>query len=183
VFFTSFARGGRAITASYSGDTAHDKSTGITLVAVAAPASTDGCLVFGHGRITAANGDHASFRGLAVASPPRGRELYRDNGPANPFRLDSTSVDAVTCTTDASSASVFGTAKLNSGTTVEYRIDIQLGAWERGHDTYRIRLSNSYDSGTDPIRHGDVDIRVRSSEHQHHDANANHTRGGQQDGG
>jgi hypothetical protein len=150
VFFTSFPRGGQAITASYGGDAAHDKSTGITLVAVEVPASTDGCLVFGHGRITATNGDRASFRGLAVASPPRG-------------------------------ASVFGRTRMTGG-SVEYRIDVQLAAWEWGKDTYRIRLSSGYDSGAQPIRHGDLDIRLRDRDHQHHDTNANQNRG-QQDGG
>jgi hypothetical protein len=140
--------------------------------------------VFGHGRITAANGDRASFRGLVVASRPRGAELYRDNGPTNPIRLASTSVDAVTCSADASRASVFGMAKLNVGGSVEYRVEIQLAAWERGKDTYRIRLSNGYDSGVQPIRHGEVDIRIRGQDHQHRDANANHYRaGGLIDGG
>jgi hypothetical protein len=113
VFFSSFPRGGQAITASYGGDATHDASVGRTLVAVVLPVSTSGCLVFGHGRLTASNGDQASFRGLAIAAPPRGGELYRDNGPANPFQLASTSVAAVTCSTDARRASVFGTAKLN----------------------------------------------------------------------
>jgi DNA-binding beta-propeller fold protein YncE len=183
VFFSSFPRGGRVITASYSGDGTHDPSTGATSVAVAPPASTDGCLVFGHGRITAANGDRASFSGLAVAAPPRGTELYRDNGPADPFRLASTTVDAVTCSRDASRASVFGAARLNSARSVEYRIDIQLAAWERGKDTYRIRLSSGYDTALQPIRHGDLHIRLHSTDRDHLDANANHSRGGQQDGG
>ena len=42
---------------------------------------------------------------------------------------------------------MFGRAKLNGTSSVEYRIDIQLAAWEHGKDTYRIRLSNGYDSG------------------------------------
>jgi hypothetical protein len=150
-------------------------------VAVEVPASTDGCLVFGHGRITATNGDRASFRGLAVASPPRGAEFYRDNGPADPIRVVSTSVDAVTCSADGSRASVFGRTRMTGG-SVEYRIDVQLAAWEWGKDTYRIRLSSGYDSGAQPIRHGDLDIRLRDRDHQHHDTNANQNRG-QQDGG
>jgi hypothetical protein len=153
-------------------------SSGITLVAVEAPASTDGCLVFGHGRIIAADRDRASFRGLAVASPPRGVEFYRHNGPANAFRLVSTSVDAVICGPDASRASVFGIAKLSGGRSVEYRIDIQLAAWEHGKDTYRIRLSSGYDSGVQPIRHGDLDIHLRDRDHRHRDPNANRYRPG-----
>jgi hypothetical protein len=33
------------------------------------------------------------------------------------------------------------------------------------------------------IRHGDVHIRLRDSDHHHRDANADRNRGGQQDGG
>jgi hypothetical protein len=163
VLFSSFPRDGQAITASYGGDATQGTSTGITLVAVEVPASTDGCLVLGHGRVTAANHDRTSFRGLAVASPARGAEFYRDNGPANPIRVVSTSVDAVTCTSDSSRASVFGRARVNGAGSVEYRIDIQLAASEWGKDTYRIRLSSGYDSGVQPIRHGDLEIRLRDS--------------------
>jgi hypothetical protein len=127
VFFTSFPRGGQAITASYGGDATDGTSTGITLVAVEVP-------------------------------------------------VVSTSVDAVTCSSDGSRAIVFGTAKLNGSGSVEYRIDFQLAAWERGKDTYRIRLSSGYDSGAQPIRNGDLDIHLRDRDHQHHDANSNHYR-------
>ncbi len=182
VFFASFPLGGQAITASYGGDATHDTSAGSTLVAVVLPESTNGCLVFGHGQLTAANGDQASFLGLAFAKPPVGAQWYRDNGPANPFRLASTSVDAVTCTPDASHASVFGKAKLNGTGSVEYRIDIQLTAWEHGKDTYRITLSNGYDSGAQPIHHAELDIHLANSDHRHRDTSANQTQGDARDG-
>jgi DNA-binding beta-propeller fold protein YncE len=184
VFFSSFPRGGQGITASYSGDSGHSPNAGTTMVLVAVPASTEGCVVFGHGRIAAAAGDQASFRGLAAATPPRGAEFYRDNGPANPMRVRSSSVEAVTCSADATRANVFGNATINRAGSVEYRIDVQLAADKGGKDSYRIRLSNGYDSGAQPIRHGDVDIRLRNSEHGHHDANAQQDQAGDhQDGG
>ena len=139
---------------------------------VALPASTNGCTVFGHGRINAANGDRASFRARVAANPPTGAAFYRDSGPADAFRLRSTSVDALTCSSDASTASVFGTATNAPGGFVAYRIDLQLSAWKRGSDTYRIRLSNGYDSGARQIVHGDVDIRLGSAVHGHHDPDA-----------
>jgi hypothetical protein len=172
VLFTAFPRGGRIIAAGYGGDATHSASSGFTGVTVAVHASTAGCLVFGHGRITAANGDKASFRGLVAASPPRGVEFYRDNGPVSAIRVVSTSVDALTCNPDATRTSVFGTATVNGAGPVEYRIDVQLTAWESGKDTYRIRLSSGYDSGAQQIRHGDVDIHLRDQDHHHHDANA-----------
>jgi hypothetical protein len=184
VFFTAFARGGRIVAASYGGDATHSASSGFTGVSVTVPGSTEGCVVFGHGRITAANGDKASFRMLVAASPPRGAEFYRDNGPANAFQLVSSTVDALSCSPDATQASVFGTATANGAGSVQYRIDVQLTAWEWGKDTYRIRLSNGYDSGVQQIRHGDLDIHLRDRDHQHHDANANHYKAGAgQDGG
>ena len=176
VFFASFARGGHIVAAAYGGDATHSASRGFTGVTVAVPGSTAGCVVFGHGRITAADGDKASFRGLVAALPPRGVEFYRDHGPANPVRVASTSVDALTCTDDATKARVFGTAKVNGGSLVQYRIDVQLTAWERGTDSYRIRLGNGYDSGAQLIRHGDLDIHLHDRDHQHHDANADRIR-------
>ncbi len=182
--FTSFLRGGQGITARYSGDATHSGSTRSTIVVVAVPTSINGCVVFGHGRITAANRDKASFRGLVAATPSRGVEFYRDNGPADAMRVRSTGVDALTCSPDAAQASVLGTATVNGAGPVEYRIDIQLTAWERGRDTYHIRLSNGYDSGAQQIRHGDLDIRIRGSDHHHRDANAGHYKTGvSQDGG
>jgi hypothetical protein len=101
-----------------------------------------------------------------------------DNGAASAFRLASTSVDALTCSADATKAGVFGTVKVNGAGLVEYRIDVQLAAWEWGKDTYRIRLSSGYDSGAQQIRHGDVDIHLRDQDHHHHDANADHYKPG-----
>ena len=81
VFFTSFARGGQVMTAAYGGDATHQASTARTLVGVALPASTNGCVVFARGRITAADGDRARFLGLSVAGRPRGIELIAIAGP------------------------------------------------------------------------------------------------------
>ena len=109
MFFTSFERGVQGITAHYTGDASHDLSSGSTIVLVAVPASSSGCVFAGQGRITAANGDRASFAMLVAASPQRGAERYRDKGPANRFRLRSTRVDALTCSGGATQASAFGT--------------------------------------------------------------------------
>jgi DNA-binding beta-propeller fold protein YncE len=152
-------------------------ATGLAPLGIAVtplPASMARCVVFGHGRITAANGDRASFRGLVASRRPRGVEFYRDNGPADATRVVSTSVDAVTCSADATQASIFGEAKVNGKRSVEYRIDVRLIAWKWRKDTYRIRLSSGYDSGVQRVRRGDVDIRIRDSERRHHDVNASH---------
>lgn len=151
------------MTASYGGDLTHEASTGKTWVAVALPASTNGCVAYGHGMITAASGDLAGFGGIAAGGPSRGAEFYRDIGPANPFRLRSLSVDALTCSADTTAASVFGRARLNDANAVEYRIDIELSG---AKGTFRIRLDTGYDSGVQPIRFGDLHIHIRNATHR-----------------
>jgi hypothetical protein len=163
VVFTSFVRGGQVITANYGGDASHNASSGSTLVLVALPGSSSGCLLAGHGQITAANGDRAHFAMLVAATPTLGAERYRDKGPASPFRLRSTTVDALTCGVDATRASAFGTATINGAGSLQYRIDILLRAGKGGQDSYRVRLASGYDSRAQPIRHGHVDIQVRNS--------------------
>jgi hypothetical protein len=160
VVFTSLVPGGQALTAWYGGDAAHTPSAGGTSVAVTVPASTAGCVVFGHGRITTGDADRASFWSQAAA-PTLGAEFYRDTGPASPLRVVSTSVAAVTCTVRDARASIFGTAKLDGRALTEYRIDLQLTRRGRTAGTYRIRLSSGYDSGIRPIRHSTLTIRVR----------------------
>ena len=44
--------------------------------------STEGCKVTYGGRITAANGDKATFGGNAKATGPKGQEEFQDHGPA-----------------------------------------------------------------------------------------------------
>jgi hypothetical protein len=153
--FTAFTTGSRVITAAYGGSGGHEPSTGTTSVGVALPASTNGCVVFGRGAITAANGDRATFAEIAFGSQPRGLQIYRDAGPTQPFRLRTGSVVALTCRADGTRATAFGDATLGSGETVQYRVDVERAMRAR---TYRIRLSNGYDSAAQPLRHGVIRI-------------------------
>jgi hypothetical protein len=121
------------------------------------PASTPGCKVTYGGRITAANGDKATFGGNAQA-PDKGQEEYRDHGPAADLNVHSIDVQAVTCSSDGTQASIFGTATINGSGTFDYRIDVEdLGEPGRD-DTYRIRLSNGYDSGEQELESGNVQV-------------------------
>jgi Mg-chelatase subunit ChlD len=123
------------------------------------PVSTPGCKVTYGGRITAANGDKATFGGNAMvpASGPQGQEQYQDHGPAIDLNVHSIDVDSVTC--DGTSASIFGTATINGSGMFDYRIDVtdndEPGA---GTDTYRIRLSTGYDSGVQILVGGNVQL-------------------------
>ena len=121
------------------------------------PASTPGCKVTYGGRITAANGDKATFGGNAQV-PLKGQEQYQDHGPAADMNVHSINVQAVTCSSDGTQASIFGTATIDGSGTFDYRIDVEdLGEPGRD-DTYRIRLSNGYDSGEQVLESGNVQV-------------------------
>ena len=125
------------------------------------PASTAGCKVTGGGRILAANGDKATFGGNAMvpASGPQGQEEYQDHGPATNMNVHSITVQAVTCNTAGTAASIFGTATINGAGTFNFRIDVQdNGEPGAGTDRYRIRLSNGYDSGLKTLVGGNIQI-------------------------
>jgi hypothetical protein len=124
------------------------------------PTSTPGCKVSYGGRITAANGDPATFGGNAQvpAAGPKGQEQYRDHGPADPMRVHSINVQAVTCSADGTQATIFGQATIDGIGTFNYRIDVADLGEPGTADTYRIQLSNGYDSGEQVLDGGNVQI-------------------------
>jgi Mg-chelatase subunit ChlD len=123
------------------------------------PASTEGCKITYGGRITAANGDKATFGGNAMANGLQGQEEYQDHGPATNINVHSIEVQAVTCNAAGTAGSIFGTATINGGGTFNFRIDVQdNGEPGAGTDRYRIRLSNGYDSGLRLLAGGNVQI-------------------------
>ena len=122
------------------------------------PASTAGCKVTNGGRITADNGDKATFGGNAKGTGPSGQEEYQDHGPADAINVHSIDVLAVTCTRDRTAASIFGTATIDGAGSVDYRIDVQDLGEPGTSDTYRLRLSTGYDSGVQVIVGGNVQI-------------------------
>jgi len=124
------------------------------------PGSTPGCKVTYGGRITAANGDKATFGGNAQvpASGPQGQEEYQDHGAATDINVHSLTVDTVVCSADGTSASIFGTATVNGGGSFNYRIDLKDLAEPGTSDRYRIRLSNGYDSGEQVLEGGNIQI-------------------------
>jgi Bacterial Ig-like domain (group 3) len=150
---STLAIGPQTITASYSGDAAHDPSSASTLLTVPAPADTQGCRVSFKGQVRTSAGDLAHIAGTANGTGPTGRERYRDRGPANALLMRSHSIDAVSCPAGGRRASVYGTGSL-AGASVSYRIDVT--AADGG--TYRIRMSNGYDSSVDKLRRGSIRI-------------------------
>ncbi len=149
------------ITAAYGGDSSHGPSHGETSVKVALPASTRGCAIGAAGAITARDGDWAEI--LAFAGP-RGRHgfvHYGERGPAERFELQSHRIEAVVCASGASRASLFGVASLDRTIRAEYRIDLTPGGERAGRGTFRIRLADGYDSGTQTLRRGGVTVHRR----------------------
>ncbi len=123
------------------------------------PQSTLDCKFTDGGRITAANGDKATFGSIAVSASgtPSGAQEYQDHGPAADLNVHSTAVLAVVCS--GTRASVFGTATINGSGSFSYRIDLTDTA-EPGIDAdkYRIRLSTGYDSGEQTLIGGNIQL-------------------------
>ena len=142
--------------------------------------STDKCKVTYGGRILTAESDKATFGG--VANGQKGQEEYQDHGPTTDINVHSIDVQSVVCgppddggggevgltsratslATQASSseaqASIFGTATINGSGSFDYQIDLVDSGEPGTADTYRIWLSNGYDSGVQTLVGGNVQI-------------------------
>jgi hypothetical protein len=145
--------GADVITATASGGTNPSDTATKTWVI---PANNEACKVTYGGRITAANGDKATLGGNAQGKGPKGQEEYQDHGPATDINVHSINVLAVTCSRDGVNASIFGKATINGAGSFDYRIDLKDMAEPGSSDTYRIRLSNGYDSGEQVLSGGNV---------------------------
>jgi hypothetical protein len=150
-------------------DGAHDPSepSRAATKAWALPASTPGCKIkiADNGKITALNGDSATFHGHAklTASNVRGRQRYRDHGPAQPLRMESINLLAVICNADRTKATLFGDATIDGSGVFKYRIRVKdMGEPGRGQDQYGILLSNGYFSGHRTLQKGNVQIKAHA---------------------
>lgn len=123
------------------------------------PPSTAGCKVSDGGRITAANGDKATFGGNAKGSGPSGQQQYQDHGAAAAMNVHAIDVRSVVCSADRTMASIFGTATIDGSGSFDYRIDVQDLGEPGTSDTYRIRLSTGYDSGEQVLSGGNIQVR------------------------
>jgi hypothetical protein len=114
------------------------------------------------GRITAANGDAATFGGNAKSDAEanvQGQEQYQDHGPVQPLTAHATSVLAIVCE-GTTEASIYGEATIDGGGSFSYRITVKdLGEPGVGHDTYGIMFGNGYTSGEQTLEGGNVQIR------------------------
>ncbi len=111
------------------------------------------------GMIIAANGDPATFGGVARVSLGivSGQEEYQDHGPLTPINVHSISVTMVQCTNDRQAASIFGTATINGSGSFNFQIDVEDNGEPGTSDKYRMQV-NGYDSGLQTLRGGNVQI-------------------------
>jgi hypothetical protein len=118
------------------------------------PRSTAGCKVTNGGRITTSGGDKATFGGNAKADGLQGEEEYQDHGPASGMNVHSIVIQAVVCNAAGTTASIFGTATIGGSGSFDFRIDVADNGEPGRSDTYRMRLSNGYDSGVQTLAKG-----------------------------
>jgi hypothetical protein len=129
------------------------------------PPSTANCevAVTMGGRITANNGDKASFGGTAksdASGQASGQQVYQDHGPAQPMTVHSISVLAVVCDSTRASTSIYGLATIDGEGSYYYRISVsESGSGTTAMDTYSILLKNGYYSGVQVIEGGKIQVR------------------------
>jgi Thrombospondin type 3 repeat len=122
------------------------------------PGSTAGCKVTLGGRIDTGGGDMATFGGVAQAKTAdrvAGQLEYTDHGAADALRFKSLTVDSVVCA-DGGRATLRGTGVVDGDQPVQFRVDVTDTGEPGDADTYRIRLSNGYDSGERTLAGGNV---------------------------
>ena len=127
------------------------------------PQSTQLCevTITDGGWIIADNGDRANFAANAKVLPDgtlQGQQQYRDQGPAEPIDVHSTEITATTCSSDRTTASIFGKATIDGSGSHVFRIDVTDMGSGGTDDTYGIMLDTGYMSGQHVLSGGNVTI-------------------------
>ena len=127
--------------------------------------STPGCeiKINDGGWIIAANTDRGSFGGNARVSmygATTGQQQYQDHGPLQALSFKATTVEAVICSDDRTSADLYGVGTVNGAGSYEYRIHLTDGGEPGTDDVYGIVIPGlAYASGDQPLQGGNVQIR------------------------
>lgn len=121
------------------------------------PPSTPGRTT-GGGTITTLGGERATFGFNAQLHESdlelKGHLTYQDHGDPR-ARIQSITIDALII--NGSSAEVFGTVMLDGGGSFVFRLDVaDIGEPGKDQDTFRLRLSNGYDSGPATLNGGNI---------------------------
>jgi hypothetical protein len=123
--------------------------------------SVHSCGISGTGSGRTTKGDSSAFRLLVFTSPPGGAVFFTDQGPTSPLMLHDRSISSVTCSPSAEAGTVTGAFALGGGSSdnVGFRIDFGMRKGTSGQPTFRIRLTNGYDSGNERLTSADLDIQ------------------------
>jgi len=127
--------------------------------------STPGCeiKISDGGHITALNGDSGTFGGnakVSLSGVSTGQQTYQDHGPLQPLDFKATTVDAVLCSDDRTSAELYGTGTVNGSGSYEYRIKLVDNGEPGTSDKYGILIPGvAYDSGDQTLEGGNIQIR------------------------
>jgi hypothetical protein len=127
--------------------------------------STPGCEVkiSDGGWIIALNTDTATFGGnakVSLSGVSSGQQEYQDHGPVQPLNVNTIDVQAVVCSSDRTSASLFGHATVNGMGSYEYEIDLKDAGEPGTNDMYRITIPGvGYESGPQKLGGGNVQIK------------------------
>lgn len=124
------------------------------------------CAVSDGGRLLVANGDQATFGGSASTDrADLGRQIYIDHGPATEFTFTTIQMTSLTCIEDGRHAQMTGTGrfdpKVGPDQIVGFRLEVQDSRDGRFADGYHLTLSNGYDTGLQPVLHGEVQVHFR----------------------
>ncbi len=115
------------------------------------------------GWIIGLNTDVATFGGNAKVSSSgisTGNQEYQDHGSLQPMTVNTIDVQAVTCSSDRTQASIFGHATVDGEGSFEYEIDLQDNGEPGVNDMYRIFIPGvAYESGLQKLQEGNVQIR------------------------
>jgi hypothetical protein len=143
--------------------------TGVATKTWTLPLSTAFCVVdfvtYGI-RIVAANGDLGTGGGNAQVDAdrnPSGQHEYQDHGPVQPMNVHSINVLAVVCSDidgvpGAKQAQIYGRATIDGAGEFAYRIHVEDRGEPGTSDKYWIMLSTGYNSGSQPLIGGNVQI-------------------------
>jgi len=127
--------------------------------------STPGCelKISNGGWIVAANTDQATFGGnakVSLSGTSSGQQEYQDHGPMQALNFKATSVAAVVCSDERTSAEIYGDGTVNGAGSFQYRITLTDNGEPGTSDKYGIIIPGvGYASGDQTLQGGNVQIR------------------------
>jgi hypothetical protein len=127
--------------------------------------STPGCeiKINDGGWIVALNGDQGTFGGnakVSMSGATSGQQEYQDHGPVQPLNFKATTVQAVICNEERTSAEIYGVGTVDGTDSYEYQIKLTDEGEPGTDDMYGILIPGvGYASGDQPLEGGNVQIR------------------------